>query len=226
MTVKFEDVLWKLLLIFEIGMVGFSFATIISYGNKVDVPAIYSCIFAYSFGTSLNIVATLAPLINKKYDKSFPHFLTFLLELFTIYAIIVVINDLNGGNEKYPDIAYLVKIYILYYGTKFLITIGVIVLVIALGCIESRQRSRKIAQSSRRIARYAEKYTKKFIYYNVHDRSGYECPICLVEYESDDEMLELSCGHLAHSKCLTRWLNQKSNCPMCRQPLLVEALDA
>ena len=44
------------------------------------------------------------------------------------------------------------------------------------------------------------------------------CSICLCEYEEDEEVKKLRCGHFFHSECIDTWLiNKKALCPICRQ---------
>ncbi|KAM0980125.1 hypothetical protein ACFX2I_015809 [Malus domestica] len=47
-----------------------------------------------------------------------------------------------------------------------------------------------------------------------------KCIICQEEYEADDEMGKLPCGHNFHLQCIKQWLAQKNTCPFCK----VEAL--
>ena len=44
------------------------------------------------------------------------------------------------------------------------------------------------------------------------------CPICLIKYEHPYDIVSvLKCGHIFHTDCVANWLNQKNNCPLCRQ---------
>ena len=44
-----------------------------------------------------------------------------------------------------------------------------------------------------------------------------ECPICLVHAEAP---VALACGHAFHAACVTRWLDTRATCPMCRSKQL------
>jgi hypothetical protein len=44
-----------------------------------------------------------------------------------------------------------------------------------------------------------------------------ECSICLCEFEAEDLVKELLCGHCFHADCLDRWLLVKSACPLCKR---------
>ena len=56
--------------------------------------------------------------------------------------------------------------------------------------------------------------TKKFSKDNQNETS---CPICQGEYEEDDDVKELPCGHEFHSICIDQWLNNHKQCPICKQ---------
>nr|GMD33958.1 E3 ubiquitin-protein ligase RNF126-A [Ipomoea batatas] len=43
-----------------------------------------------------------------------------------------------------------------------------------------------------------------------------KCSVCQEEYEADDEMGKLECGHLYHIDCIKEWLLQKNACPICK----------
>mmetsp|Transcript_6087 Transcript_6087/g.18401 ORF Transcript_6087/g.18401 Transcript_6087/m.18401 type:complete len:235 (-) Transcript_6087:65-769(-) len=45
------------------------------------------------------------------------------------------------------------------------------------------------------------------------------CPICIVDYEEDEEVKTLPCGHFFHSQCIDGWLGRQSNCPVCKYEL-------
>ncbi|XP_038894454.1 E3 ubiquitin-protein ligase MBR2 isoform X2 [Benincasa hispida] len=43
-----------------------------------------------------------------------------------------------------------------------------------------------------------------------------KCSICQEDYEPDDEMGKLECGHSYHIHCIKQWLSQKNTCPVCK----------
>ena len=43
------------------------------------------------------------------------------------------------------------------------------------------------------------------------------CAVCLENFEGDESVCNLKCGHKFHSKCLCIWLiNKNATCPICR----------
>jgi hypothetical protein len=52
------------------------------------------------------------------------------------------------------------------------------------------------------------------------------CSICLDEYEAGDRLRCLPCNHVFHSKCIGRWLVERSaTCPLCKTDLWEEDAD-
>lgn len=45
------------------------------------------------------------------------------------------------------------------------------------------------------------------------------CPICMEEYQSDDQITKLHCGHYYHSECINEWLAKSAICPYCKQKI-------
>ncbi|KAL6857715.1 hypothetical protein ACO1O0_005157 [Amphichorda felina] len=46
--------------------------------------------------------------------------------------------------------------------------------------------------------------------------SFFECVICLDSLDGDDMVRRLSCGHIFHSDCISRWyLRKHYTCPLC-----------
>lgn len=48
---------------------------------------------------------------------------------------------------------------------------------------------------------------------------GIKCPICLLEYDEEDEVKILPCRHQFHTNCIIPWLSKVNSCPMCRVEL-------
>uniref|UniRef100_A0A4W5L395 Zgc:175214 n=1 Tax=Hucho hucho TaxID=62062 RepID=A0A4W5L395_9TELE len=44
--------------------------------------------------------------------------------------------------------------------------------------------------------------------------------ICLEEFRTRDELAVCPCSHAFHKKCLLKWLEIRSVCPMCNKPIL------
>ncbi|GJN18010.1 hypothetical protein PR202_gb05122 [Eleusine coracana subsp. coracana] len=43
-----------------------------------------------------------------------------------------------------------------------------------------------------------------------------KCTICQEEFEANEEMGRLDCGHSYHVYCIKQWLSQKNTCPICK----------
>jgi len=46
-----------------------------------------------------------------------------------------------------------------------------------------------------------------------------ECPVCKENFEEEEVVLEMPCGHLFHPDCLVPWLKIHATCPLCRVEL-------
>lgn len=49
--------------------------------------------------------------------------------------------------------------------------------------------------------------------------SSRKCPICYEEFQKEEVIIKLPCGHLFHRQCCKNWVLQKANCPVCRDNL-------
>ncbi|KAI9494261.1 hypothetical protein BDB00DRAFT_318509 [Zychaea mexicana] len=49
------------------------------------------------------------------------------------------------------------------------------------------------------------------------------CSICLSEYEQDDLVCKLWCGHHFHKDCVHEWLALNSSCPLCKRDFRTKA---
>ena len=45
------------------------------------------------------------------------------------------------------------------------------------------------------------------------------CSICLGEYEEDEVLARLPCGHLFHQECISSWCSNHTRCPLCNYDL-------
>lgn len=52
-----------------------------------------------------------------------------------------------------------------------------------------------------------------------------ECPICFDEYGEEHlknkQIVITECGHLFHKECISNWLHEKKNCPVCRYEFMM-----
>ena len=56
------------------------------------------------------------------------------------------------------------------------------------------------------------------ILYHENLEGDHECGICYVEYQPNEELIQLPCNpkHHFHSQCITSWLEINGICPICR----------
>ena len=52
-----------------------------------------------------------------------------------------------------------------------------------------------------------------------HCSAGDPCSVCRTEFEAEEEVLELPCGHCFHDECIKPWLEVQNTCPICRATL-------
>ncbi|KAK9288564.1 hypothetical protein L1049_017023 [Liquidambar formosana] len=45
------------------------------------------------------------------------------------------------------------------------------------------------------------------------------CAVCLEDFGAEEQVMDLSCSHKYHSKCLLPWLAAHPHCPYCRRPV-------
>jgi len=60
------------------------------------------------------------------------------------------------------------------------------------------------------------------VYDSATDSAGPDectCLVCLSQYECDDVLRRLPCGHAFHICCADQWLLQTNACPYCRKPI-------
>ena len=50
------------------------------------------------------------------------------------------------------------------------------------------------------------------------------CSICLESFTSISDISTTPCGHVFHTGCITKWLNENSNCSHCRKPCKIQQI--
>jgi len=105
--------------------------------------------------------------------------------------------------------------------SKFLYIVPVIGLSICLTTIAYRQLKSRVAafrvnNGVNRIPRV------KFGEVDIHNDS---CCVCLTDFELDEIISVLPCGHGYHQQCIDTWISDHSDlCPMCKRSILLEPI--
>ena len=55
--------------------------------------------------------------------------------------------------------------------------------------------------------------------YSDAKRGCTACTICIEDFESDESVTVVTCGHTFHASCLSEWTKYKPDCPTCRAPI-------
>jgi hypothetical protein len=55
------------------------------------------------------------------------------------------------------------------------------------------------------------------IYYKKNEFDNFECFICYDEFKDNELLKQLQCKHIFHKECLSQWLMNNNNCPVCNQ---------
>lgn len=57
---------------------------------------------------------------------------------------------------------------------------------------------------------------------DLEDGCNKECSVCFLEFNVNDKVSRLQCGHFFHPECVNEWLQKKCTCPICRWELETE----
>ncbi|KAL3502706.1 hypothetical protein ACH5RR_037155 [Cinchona calisaya] len=58
----------------------------------------------------------------------------------------------------------------------------------------------------------------------VGDEEADTCVVCLGEFENQETLATLECGHEYHANCIKRWLNRQNVCPLCKRTALPKGI--
>lgn len=50
----------------------------------------------------------------------------------------------------------------------------------------------------------------------VPENERERCTVCLMDFETGEDIRTLNCSHMFHIDCIDRWLNYNKKCPICR----------
>ena len=48
------------------------------------------------------------------------------------------------------------------------------------------------------------------------------CSVCICDFEENEDLLRMPCGHLFHKDCIMPWIKDHNSCPTCRYELPTE----
>jgi len=51
-----------------------------------------------------------------------------------------------------------------------------------------------------------------------------DCIICLMDFETNEEIITLPCAHIYHSQCIKDWFLRDKTCPCCKFVVTNESL--
>ncbi|OLY85678.1 E3 ubiquitin-protein ligase RNF38 [Smittium mucronatum] len=83
-----------------------------------------------------------------------------------------------------------------------------------LAYLVSKKRKRPFSQRMSSKPGVSKRYP---LYYSEDDIT---CSICLCDYEQDDILRRMVCGHHFHKDCLDEWLKINRVCPLCKDDCL------
>ena len=46
------------------------------------------------------------------------------------------------------------------------------------------------------------------------------CAICMNDFDENENVRLLQCGHYFHANCVDQWLERSESCPLCRQSIV------
>ena len=90
-----------------------------------------------------------------------------------------------------------------------------LVVVVGVGLYIEHKQGEERAKCTRKLKRIQEERDRA-----NQSQKSYEsksCPICLEEFQPETKTRLLACGHKYCDPCLTKWLEDHSTCPICRQ---------
>ena len=138
-------------------------------------------------------------------------------------------NYINYDNPSDDNINNNTQMYIINYKNNNLFSLFILIFFI-FSCVNvcktiNDQRIYRLNQINinERIHRnqIPQKYIIKIKEYKLNEdlEESDNCSICLENYNKDNIINVLKCGHKYHKDCIDYWINDNNNCPLCRLSL-------
>jgi len=138
-------------------------------------------------------------------------------------------TETNDNYDNSDNINNDTQMYIINYKNNNLFSLFILIFFI-FSCVNvcktiNDQRIYRLNQINinERIQRnqLPQKYIIKIKEYKLNEdlEESDNCSICLENYNKDNIINVLKCGHKYHKDCIDDWINDNNNCPLCRLSL-------
>lgn len=135
-----------------------------------------------------------------------------------IEAISVDGGGVSSITRSFLEVAFYINIVAYsFIGLGLLLIILVIIIAMRVNEVQ-REEAGAVPADSQSIAEktYVQKISqmaKEIL------ETAPNCMICMEDYELEDQIRKLGCGHFYHEACIDEWLRRSKLCPYCRQPI-------
>jgi len=130
------------------------------------------------------------------------------------YFLFVNHRSCPNENEQNLLLAFLIIGHLWFLGPlTLLILLGIFSPIIPpiLNCIRKRKEQKKFQLLNKlKVKKFSNTLP-----------GTHECSICILEYENNDDIIQLKCNpmHHFHDECIKPWLKANGKCPLCRSSL-------
>jgi len=130
------------------------------------------------------------------------------------YFLFVNHRSCPNENEQNLLLALLILGHLWFLGPlSLLIILGIFSPIIPpiLNCIRKRKEQKKFRLLNKlKVKKFSDTLP-----------GTHECSICILEYENNDDIVQLKCNplHHFHDECIKPWLKANGKCPLCRMSL-------
>ena len=124
-------------------------------------------------------------------------------------------NNHNNEPHSFLDMNSMLGIYL------FLSVTGIVLIGLYISrCIDEHRESIRIIRRNNMGTRQRINVNSLNTLLLCDELPDDSCSICLEDFKTGDNIKKLNCTHIFHKECLEPWLNNNSNCPMCRTDII------